>query len=235
MRHLLQIAQATEKLGGKRSAGATATLLRLQAACDRVRSEQVALMRSLQSSLRLSRQWPEAVRRLKPLMNTLGKSVRDTLLRARTEVSRLSDAGGTVSGALQAAEGVRGEGQQSPLDSLARGKMGVEVATLVSALRLHSQEIGGTAQCLNELRKQITLDVDKEMSAFERAKKSVLTAAESTTSCAGSIEESLIASARQQDEGRSQTKPKRHQRAPSFQKKVAARSVSAEFNPEWTL
>jgi hypothetical protein len=168
-------------------------------------------------------------------MDTLGKSVRDTLSRAGGEVHDLSNAANAVTDALKAAELIRSEGERSPLDGLARGKMGAEVANLISSLRLHSHEIGSTAQCLDELRRQVSRDIDKEMSAFGRAKKSLLAAAESTTSYAGSMEESLLTATRQQEEGRGHTKPKRHQRPPSFQSKVPGKNVSAEFNPEWTF
>ena len=230
-----QVAQATEKLGGKRSATAIELTLRMQAACDRVRSEQVALMRALQASQHMLRQWPEAVHRLTPLLDTLGKSVRDTLSRAGGEVRHLRDAADAVHTAYLAAETTRTEGERSPLDGLAKGKMGMEVATLISSLRLHSNEIGSTTQCLDELRKQVARDIDKEIFAFERAKKSLLAAAESTTSHESGIEDSLMAAAAaaagHHGGGRGHAKAKR----PQKEKLFARKSCSAESNPEWTF
>ena len=212
--YLLKIVDAVDKLGGRKSPVTTEVTLRLQAASDRVRSEQMALMRSLQASQLQLRQWPAATQRIAPLMDTLGKNLRDTFSRSRAEVCRLCEATGTISAALQAVEATRTDGQPSPLDSLARGKMGIEMAALVSSLRLHSHEIASTAQCLDELRRQLARDIDKELLAFERAKKSLLAAAKETASSSDSIEDVVMAVARQMDGRQTEKlKPKRHQRS----------------------
>ena len=211
---LRQIVNAVDKLGGRRSPVTTEVTLRLQAASDRVRSEQIALMRSLQASQILLRQWPAATQRIAPLMDTLGKNLRDTFSRSRAEVCRLCEATGTISAALQAVEATRTDGQPSPLDSLARGKMGLEMAALVSSLRLHSHEVASTAQCLDELRRQLARDIDKELLTFERAKKSLLVASKETASSSDSIEDAVMFVARQNEDRQTEKlRPKRHQRA----------------------
>ena len=171
-------------------------------------------MRSLQASQMLLRQWPAATQRIAPLMDTLGKNLRDTFSRSRAEISRLCEATGTISAALQAVEATRIDGQPSHLDSLARGKMGIEMAALVSSLRLHSHEVTSVAQSLDELRRQLARDIDKELLAFERAKRSLLAAAKETASSSDSIEEAVMAVARHTDDRKTEKlKSKRHQRS----------------------
>jgi hypothetical protein len=135
--------------------------MKLQAAADRARAEQVAVVRCWRQSRDCLHQWTAHAAATVPAFRSLGRGYRSVVERAAEEVAAQSQACAEVARVLQEAEAARvpgaGGGQEggaggagrggaavsvSPMEALARGSAGPAVAALVSALRVHCGSTG---------------------------------------------------------------------------------------------
>lgn len=81
------------------------------------------------------------------------------------------------------------------MDSLSRGFLGAEMATLVNTLRLHSENLKITTQTLSELKQELLTNSKNEIKLFERAKKNVINATKTTINSLTEMDLSLQAMA----------------------------------------
>jgi len=120
-------------------------LLSLQAAVDRARGEQIALIRCLTQTRSALEQWPNSTNRLASCLEEFGSRLRLTLSKFLSGFDDTIVCVTSISSAFKSAQAarIRGDGDvlRSPLDSLARGTLGPEVAALVQSLR--KKESGG--------------------------------------------------------------------------------------------
>lgn len=194
--------------------------VRLQGSLDRAKSEQLNLIRSLQSSNSMLLQWAAAAEKVVPIFSTFGSNASDPSLRARRDVLELCGAVTSILTALDAAEGSRilppeglsaqggktrpgpivpgrgvgGHGQSpgsiSPLDSLSRGYLGEEMSVLANTLRSNAEDLKLLPRALEVLMKLQASDDAGSLRAFEDAKRRVLSAADVTRSALSAIEQS---------------------------------------------
>ena len=78
--------------------------VRLQGEFDRMKSEQINLLRCLQSSNSMLQQWTAAARKTSPLLTSFTRQSSDSFLASKQEISDLLDSVLRVTGALEAAE-----------------------------------------------------------------------------------------------------------------------------------
>jgi hypothetical protein len=192
---------------------------RLQGSLDRAKSEQLNLIRSLQSSNSMLYQWAAAADKVVPIFSTYGINASDPSLKARRELMDLSGSITGIVSALDAAEGSRillpeglsaprarsgsavpagkgvgagagAPGAISPLDSVSRGYLGEEMSVLVNALRSSKEDLRQLPRAMEVLTRHQASDDARSLKAFEDAKRSVLGAADVTRSALSAIEQS---------------------------------------------
>ena len=270
--------------------------IRLQGIIDRIKSEQVNLIRSLQCSNSMLHQWTSAAARTVPLFSTYGKNLSDSSLKSRQDIftlcgslnlitdamaaaeesriapplghfpltsesksrsdtktemktrmvagsgsgvgtgagvgTRIGVGSGTGVGLGEAADVSRSEGRPtsarpisrrdirsdsinrsvtdnlstslsvsesesesvsqsmggvslqplliSPMNSLAKGCMGGEIATFIDTLRMYIDDVKLIPPALEGLKSQLIKDNNKELKIFENAKKNILFASKTT-------------------------------------------------------
>lgn len=197
---------------------------RLQGSLDRAKSEQLNLIRSLQSSNSMLYQWAAAADKVVPIFSTFGSNASDPSLRARRELLDLSSCISSVTVALDAAEGSRiflpeglavsrarsgsivpgkrvgagthgqAPGVISPLDCVSRGYLGEEMSVLVNALRSNKEDLRQLPRAMEVLARLQASDNTGSLRAFEDAKSRVLGAAEVTRSALSAMEHSCHSS-----------------------------------------
>jgi hypothetical protein len=190
--------------------------VRLQGSLDRAKSEQLNLIRSLQSSNSMLYQWAAAADKVVPIFSTFGSNASDPSLKARRELMDLSGSIASIVAALDAAEGSRillpeglsaprarsgstvpgkgvgagAPGVISPLDSVSRGYLGEEMSVLVNALRGNKEDLRQLPRAMEVLTRHQASDDAGSLKAFEDAKRSVLGAADATRCALSAIEQS---------------------------------------------
>lgn len=193
--------------------------VRLQGGLDRMRSEQINLLRCLQSSNSMLEQWTTAARKTSPLLTTFTRQSTDTLLTSKQGILDLLDSIVRVTQALEAAEdakvtlpdalpplvkhrpssAVSGKGGivtlgarlVSPLDSVSHGWLGVEMADLVNTLRMHSADLKRLPEVVEGMKKVQIMDCKASLKEFEEAKKRVQMGAAVTDRAVSNIIASL--------------------------------------------
>lgn len=185
-----------------------ATQLRLQTACDRALSEQVAVVRCLREARSCLHQWTQHAASAGPALRGLGKKFRATVEATARELDDRASALAQVSEAMDAAERARvppfrtstsdgagldmtttsrhsASGRSAalvcPLESLARGAAGKEVAALVNALRTYSTELDSSAQEVRALGNKLAAELRRELEGLSHTETSIEYAAEATT------------------------------------------------------
>ena len=194
--------------------------VRLQGSLDRAKSEQLNLIRSLQSSNSMLYQWAAAADKVVPIFSTFASNASDPSLKARRELLDLSGSITSIVDALDAAEGSRillpeglsapkvrsgsivpgkgagvgalgqAPGAVSPLDSVSRGYLGEEMSVLVNALRCCKEDLRQLPRTMEVLTRLQASNDAGSLRAFEDAKRSVLGAADITRSALSEIEKS---------------------------------------------
>ena len=193
--------------------------VRLQGGLDRMKSEQINLLRCLQSSNSMLEQWTKAARKTSPLLTAFTRQSSDTLLTSKQGILDLLDSVVRITQALEAAEdakvtlpdtlpplvkprpssAVSGKGGiiapgvrlVSPLDSVSHGWLGVEMADLVNTLRMHSADLRRLPEVVEGMKRVQIMDCKASLKEFEEAKKRVLMGAAVTDSAVGDIIASL--------------------------------------------
>ena len=173
---------------------------RLQTAADRALAEQVALVRCWRQSRDCLEQWSQHAAGVAPVLRGLGRRYRSAVQLCVEELSRKEAALVQLCSALKEAEDARikaapvgsddnnnsiysttsskiGAPLVSPLDSLARGTGGREVAALVAALRLHKEDMSGAAQSVLALGDKLNTELRRELEVLEGCERNALSAA----------------------------------------------------------
>lgn len=177
--------QLDQLSASKMSAQQQSQLKELRLAADRMRAEQVALVRCWSQSHRMCAQVADFLDATEPQVRSAADHARKLVARSLQKLQPLDIALQAVTAAAANAEAARvptasrgGESSSSsasasgaeahsrsgasnaavaiaPIDSLARGAAGAEVAALVSSLRLHRDTLLRAAEVLNSVTAQL--------------------------------------------------------------------------------
>jgi len=165
---LLQVANVINVIRNKKTVATISLLLpKLEQALDRNRKEQISLALEYRKAQRTVDGWNLAASVVTKQLEGFGAATGKELQIASERLSELTHSVSVVVEAFLGAENCRlsstsdlpGSGSGKPLDSLARGYMGVEVANLVNALRLHSEELKELPVRMTDIRKKFVSDV----------------------------------------------------------------------------
>lgn len=143
-------------------------------------------------------QWTAHAARVAPTLKMLGRRHKSNVEQAAEDLATLGSGLSQVCEALAAAEAVRirpagddagilsvGGGHSmrsgapiSPLDSLARGSAGKEVAALVNALRAHKNELGESAEIVRVLGVKLAAELKRDLDVVGSTENNVIFAAD---------------------------------------------------------
>jgi hypothetical protein len=137
----------------------------LQRAADRSLSEQRALLAAHAKTKAELRKWGKCVDQCVPVLKTAVGRINEQLKKSVADVdvsaSKLGDTFETLIACEQARIDLSGS-QVCPLDALARGFLGPEVAMFVDTLRMNAKDMQTMCASLRDLKKQLirTITID---------------------------------------------------------------------------
>jgi hypothetical protein len=151
--------------------------LRIQSASDRAIAEQMTLIRCLTANQSSLSNWAKLSTEFSPLVDQFGSSMNKTISQSIVEISKISENIKSLSISYNLAEKSRINGSNStfisPLESLSRGHMGQDVASLIVSLRVNMDGINNIVSELNELKIKIQSNINTEIKSFDLAKKEI--------------------------------------------------------------
>ena len=178
--------------------------MRLQAAADRALAEQLAVIRCWRQARSCLTQWTQHASTVTPALRALGQrfkasvdhtarelqdktdTLRQLLLALDTaESARVRPSASSVSAddcSVASAASNRSAPPISPLDSLVRGSAGKEVSALVSALRMHRDDLDGMAQSVRGLGSRLSGELRRELELLSTTETNVASATDATLS-----------------------------------------------------
>eukprot|EP01041_Mallomonas_annulata_P009326 gene9326-19355_t len=168
---LVKEAMSAAQLSKTSNATTTATISRIEHAADRAKKEQLALAMEVRSLRRRLQTWVTAAGHLLPRLDAFGSSVESTLRDTVDDMKSLSTAATVIVESVRVAESARvalvsGSAPVSPLDALARGSMGSEIASLVLALQMHMDELRTGSIRLNDVHGRLVTSLKGEMTSL---------------------------------------------------------------------
>jgi len=150
------------------------SVTKLRRATERVTREQVSLAMELQRARRQSLQWIHAAHALLPKLEVFGTAAMNAVKTAVNDVKVLSETANTIMTEIHAAEAARVTCNTgvliNPLDALAKGAMGVEVASLILSVRMHMSDLAQGASRLRALHTSLETSLDRSMDMLSSTK-----------------------------------------------------------------
>ncbi len=141
----------------------------MRIALDRAWNEQAALGRCLGVTQSMLKQWTKAAHKCRMALSRLGDNSLKSLQKGIKKLNKVEEAGEAIFTALQAAENVK----KTDLDALARGTHGVEIASLIHALRMYCHELSNSSSDLNSVKYELSQAWGVEKKEMDRLNESL--------------------------------------------------------------
>lgn len=144
----------------------------LQVSFDRARSEQYSLLVAVTHCDMRTNRWEELAQQLTPVISNFAAKLSAHCDKSVHQVQKKCSSLVDLSSSLSSAESVRlplssaSSSAVSPLDALARGHFGEEIADLVNRLRASAEDISGLSKSLQQVQQQMMTDIAAEVATL---------------------------------------------------------------------